>query len=247
MKGGFVPAGNEPKSWKFGSKVPYNRNLPEQDSITKNIEISARQRRGWGCKMDQGQKKEKVQERDKVQSCVQNKNEDKEMPKDKKVQKKNSPNTGRCVSFGKQNLTIWTKYLLDFMFYAGIVVTATLPFSIKKIGEIMPKLTEHYEELVIIYFVLGIAALVLVRELRRIFRTVLNENCFVQENVVSLRKMGNWSFFIALMLVMRCIVYVTVGVMTTVLVFVIAGLFSKVLACVFEEAVRYKEENDLTV
>jgi len=30
-------------------------------------------------------------------------------------------------------------------------------------------------------------------------------------------------------------------------VFGIAGLFSKVLAYVFEEAVRYKEENDLTI
>lgn len=146
-----------------------------------------------------------------------------------------------------QNLTIWTKYLLDFMFYAGIVVTATLPFSIKKIGEIQPKMVEHYEEMVIIYFVLGVAALVLIRELRRIFKTVLNENCFVQENVVSLRKMGNWSFFIALMLVVRSIVYVTVAAATTILVFVIAGLFSKVLACVFEKAVQYKEENDLTV
>ena len=32
-----------------------------------------------------------------------------------------------------------------------------------------------------------------------------------------------------------------------ILVFVIAGLFSKVLACVFREAVRYKLENDLTI
>ena len=32
-----------------------------------------------------------------------------------------------------------------------------------------------------------------------------------------------------------------------ILVFIIAGMFSKVLAMVFEEAVRYKEENDLTI
>ncbi len=178
--------------------------------------------------------------------------QDREMQKKKERQKNTevqgtAGNAGKNRSVSERNLTIWTKYLLDFMFYAGIVVTATLPFSIKKIGEEMPKLVEHYEEIVIIYFVLGVAALVLIRELRRIFRTVLNENCFVQENVVSLRKMGNWSFFIALMLVVRSIVYVTVAVMTTILVFVIAGLFSKVLACVFEKAVQYKEENDLTV
>ena len=147
----------------------------------------------------------------------------------------------------KKTLTVATKYLLDFMFYAGILVTATLPFSVKKIGEVMPQLIEHYEETVIIYFVLGVSACVLLRELRRIFRSVLAENCFVQENVVSLRKMGNWSFFIALMSVVRSIVYMTVAMAVVVLVFIIAGLFSKVLSYVFQQAVEYKEENDLTV
>lgn len=147
----------------------------------------------------------------------------------------------------KELLTKCTKYLLDFMFYAGIAVTATLPFTIKWVGQYLPRLLEHYQEVVIIYFVLGIAALVLIRELRRIFGTVLAGDCFVRENVVSLRKMGNWSFFIALMSVVRSIVYLTVAMAVVILVFVIAGLFSKVLALVFEQAVSFKEENDLTI
>lgn len=147
----------------------------------------------------------------------------------------------------KQLLTKWVKYLLDFMFYCGILVTVTLPFSLKFIQKYYEPLMENYEESVIIYFVLGVSALVLIRELRRIMRTVLNEDCFVMENVVSLRKMGNWSFFIAGMSVVRSIVYLTVAMLVVILVFVIAGLFSKVLAMVFEEAVHYKEENDLTI
>lgn len=144
-------------------------------------------------------------------------------------------------------LALGTKYLLDFMFYAGIAVTATLPFSVKKIGEYLPDAIEHYEETVIIYFVLGVSACVLIRQLRRIFHTVLAENCFVPENVASLQKMGNWSFFIALMSVVRSVVYATPAMAVVVLVFVIAGLFSKVLSDVFRQAVQYKEENDLTV
>ena len=147
----------------------------------------------------------------------------------------------------KRKLTRSTKYLLDFMFYSGIAVTASLPFSLKWLGQFLPSLEKYYEANVIIYFVLGIAAVVLIRELRKIFRTVLEEDCFVEENVVSLRKMGNWSFFIALMSVVRCIVFVTIAMGVVVLVFGIAGLFSKVLAYVFEEAVRYKEENELTI
>lgn len=147
----------------------------------------------------------------------------------------------------KQLLAKSVKYLLDAMFGIGILVTASLPFTIKWIGQYYEPVIENYQESVIIYFVLGVAALVLIRELRRIFRTVLNEDCFVMENVVSLRKMGNWSFFIAGMSVVRSIVYLTVAMLVVILVFVIAGLFSKVLAMVFEEAVRYKEENDLTI
>ena len=155
------------------------------------------------------------------------------------------------ISIGKQAITKGTKYLLDFMFYAGIVVTLSLPWSIRWIGNYFADVKEHYEELVIIYFVLGVAAVVLIRELRKIFRTVLDENCFVMENVVSLRKMGNWSFFIVGVSVVRSIVYMaaatTIVILVVILVFAIAGLFSKVLAMVFEEAVRYKEENDLTI
>ena len=158
-----------------------------------------------------------------------------------------SGTAGHNSLLNRQMLTIGVKYLLDAMFYIGILVTLSLPFSIKWIGQYYPPVIENYEETVIIYFVLGVAALVLIRELRRIFTTVINEDCFVMENVVSLRKMGNWSFFIALMSLVRSIVYLTVAMLVVILVFIIAGLFSKVLAMVFEEAVRYKEENDLTI
>ncbi len=147
----------------------------------------------------------------------------------------------------KQNLAKGTKYFLDFMFYCGILVTASLPLSVKWIGQYVEEIGAHYGELVIIYFVLGIAALVIIRELRRIFTTVLRADCFVADNVGSLHKMAKWSFFIVLLSVVRSIVYLTIAMLVVILVFTIAGLFSEVLASVFEEAVRYKEENDLTI
>lgn len=150
-------------------------------------------------------------------------------------------------------LTKWTKYLLDFMFYAGIAVIVTLPISVKFIGKLYQMklysnaVLDSYAEIVIVYFVLGVSAEALIWELRKIFKTVINGDCFVMENVESLKKMGNVSFFIAAMSVVRSIVYLTVAMLVVVCVFIIAGLFSKVLAQVFEQAVRYKEENDLTI
>ncbi len=147
----------------------------------------------------------------------------------------------------KYTWTKGTKYLLDFMFYSGILVTVSLPISLKYIGKYLEAVEEHYFPSVIIFAILGVLALLLVNELRKMFQTVLAENCFVPENVVSLRRMGDISFFIASMSAVRCVVYLTIAMLVVILVFIIAGMFSKVLAYVFEEAVRYKEENDLTI
>ena len=147
----------------------------------------------------------------------------------------------------RENVIRYTKYLLDILFWGIVVITVSLPITIKMLGEFIEKLQEHYWEASIIYIILGFAAGCILQELRKIFRTVLNKNCFVNENVISLNKMCKWSFFIAVMSIVRSLVYVTPAMLVVILVFIIAGLFSKVLSFVFEEAVGYKEENDYTI
>lgn len=147
----------------------------------------------------------------------------------------------------KETLIKFTKYFLDVMFFGGILVTAMLPFIIRFFGNYYQPYKDHYPELVIIYFVLGVAAVVILRELRKMIKTVVNKNCFVRENVESLNKMWKWSFFIVLICIARTVVYATMAMAVVILVFIIAGLFSKVLAYVFDEAVGYKEENDYTI
>lgn len=151
------------------------------------------------------------------------------------------------MNFKKETIIGFTKYLLDFMFFSGIVVTITLPVSIKVLEKYVGRIQGHYGEIVMIYFVLGVAALVIIGELRKLFQTVINKDCFVRENVISLNKMGNWSFFIVIMSIVRSIVFLTVAMLVVILVFSIAGLFSKVLSLVFEEAIDFKEENELTI
>jgi len=140
-----------------------------------------------------------------------------------------------------------TKYLVDIMFWAGIVVTLTLPLSVKWAGKYLEGLAENYGEVVTIYFVLGILALAIIWELRKMFRTVLAKDCFVRENVASLKHMSYYSCLIVLMSIVRSIVYTTIAMMVVILVFIIAGLFCQVLAQIFDEAINYKEENDLTI
>ena len=147
----------------------------------------------------------------------------------------------------KDKLTLFTKFLLDFMFYAGIVVIVTLPLSIKFYGRFNTYFAENYYSLCVIFFLSGIFAVLILQQLRKMFGTVLNDDCFVRENVASLEKMSIYSFFIAVITACRLFIYLTPAVLIIILVFVIAGLFSKVLAGVFDKAVTYKQENDLTI
>ena len=90
-------------------------------------------------------------------------------------------------------------------------------------------------------------ALLIIWELRKMMLTVLDNNCFVAANVQSLIRMSRYAVLIAVFMLGSNLSAptLTAGAMT--LVFIIAGLFSRVLAGVFQEAVRCKEENDLTI
>lgn len=147
----------------------------------------------------------------------------------------------------KDGVTRFTKVLLDIMFWGGIVVTVTLPVTIYLYGRINSYFERYYLAQLILFFASGVLAVLIIGELRKMFRTVLEDNCFIRENVISLKRMGNYSFFIAAVTVLRAFLYLTPAIGVVFLVFIIAGLFSKVLAQVFDKAVTYKLENDLTI
>lgn len=147
----------------------------------------------------------------------------------------------------KDKLTLFTKFLLDFMFYAGIVVIVTLPLSIRFYGRFNSYFAENYYSLCLLFFLSGIFAVLILQQLRKMFCSVLNDDCFIRENVESLNKMSIYSFFIAVITACRLFLYLTPAVFVVILVFVIAGLFSRVLAKVFDRAISYKLENDLTI
>lgn len=147
----------------------------------------------------------------------------------------------------KSKLTIITKLILDMMFYGGIIITIGVPFLYRLAMRFSDNIEEHYVALCIILMICGIFAVLIIGELRKMFKTVLNDDCFVMENVTCLKRMGNYSFCIAATTLPRFIIYVNSAVFVVIIVFIIAGLFSKVLAEVFDKAVSYKLENDLTI
>lgn len=146
-----------------------------------------------------------------------------------------------------KKVVFFTKLILDFMFYSGSVICITIPFTFKVVGNYYKTFEIYYLEMCVLFFLSGLFAILIIKELRRMFVTVIKEDCFVESNVISLKKMGKYSFLIAVITLIRLFIVLTPATIIIILVFTIAGLFSLVLSRVFEEAIRYKIENDLTI
>ncbi len=146
-----------------------------------------------------------------------------------------------------KSLARFTKHLLDFMFWSGIVLTASLPWLFRFAGRFYPNLANYYVFNVALFMLSGAGAVLIIYELRRMFKTVLLDDCFVRSNVISLRRMGFYSLGVAAVTAARLLLIFTPAMLIIVLVFFIAALFSFVLAGVFDKAVSYKLENDLTI
>ena len=142
-------------------------------------------------------------------------------------------------------LVRFTKGLLDIMFYMGMAITAAIPVLFHYVGMYIETFRTYYVVQCMLYMASGVLALLLVLELRRMFATVLADDAFVMENAASLKRMGKCSFLI--LSVLRLFVAFTPATAVIIIVFSIAGLFCFVLCLVFEQAIRYKQENDLTI
>ena len=164
------------------------------------------------------------------------------------IQIKENNNMNKEDMMRKNGFVSFTKYFLDFMFFAGILVEITLPFTLRMAGKYYSaEIGRQYIPMLIIFGISGICGLIIVFCLRKMMRTVTEKNCFVSENTRSLKVMGRVSLMITVLFLVKSVLIPTPASFIIVLTFFIAGMFSHVLSLVFEEAVRFKEENDLTI
>ena len=142
----------------------------------------------------------------------------------------------------------FTKYVLDIMYFGGFVVLITLPATIKFLGKYYSSvITKNFTLMLFVFGISGILGILIIGQLRRMMRTVIEDSCFVYGNVESLHKMAMMSIGIVIMFIFKLFFVPTPATGIIILVFFIAALFSQVLADVFEKSVNYKEENDLTI
>jgi len=89
----------------------------------------------------------------------------------------------------------FTKWLLDIMFYVGAVLTVMIPWLFRIFGRYMETFRKYYVAQCLVYMISGVLCLKIVYELRKMFRTILDGDAFVEANARSLKLMSKCSFF----------------------------------------------------
>lgn len=138
--------------------------------------------------------------------------------------------------------------MLHLIFFGGAGILVSLPWTVKWYMGVMPyESAGNYAFLLAFFAITGVFALMIVYQLIRIFRTLNRHDPFQWDNVRSLKRMALASFLISAGYVVKMIFFNSFLTVILVMVFVIAGFFSIILAEVFRQAVAVKEENDLTI
>jgi hypothetical protein len=143
----------------------------------------------------------------------------------------------------------FTKTLIDVLFFAGIITCLLVPFLVYYFRGVSPMLSAAPGRTIAVLLVSGTLAVYILWEFRCIFRTIVNResNPFITANVTSLRRIAAASAAISVTYVLKCLYWFTMATAIIIIIFALATLFCLVLADVFEQAVTYKQENDLTV
>jgi len=144
----------------------------------------------------------------------------------------------------EEKIIKFTKIILDIMYFSGMIVVVTLPFTLKLAGEYYSvAIAQNYYKMLVVFAVSSIFGI----QLRKMMKTVICDDCFVWQNVKSLEIMSVCSFSISILFILKVFFVPTPATLIIILVFFIAALFCIVLSCVFRQAINYKEENDLTI
>ena len=147
---------------------------------------------------------------------------------------------------GKKSLSNFIEVCLKIIFVVGLIIYITLPFLLNKYVELFNPVLKYVPALVILY-VSGLPALIIVYKFIKIFSTLKQDNPFTMENVKYLKAISVCSLIIAIEYIIGMFFIVSIFEIILIAVFIIVWLGGYILSELLRKAIEYKEENDLTI
>lgn len=139
------------------------------------------------------------------------------------------------------------KWLLDILLIIGILFLIGFPLILNSHLNIYKYYPSVEKQMYIILILTDLAIIFVIHELRKIYKTIIQETPFILKNVKSLYRMGIASFSLALVFFIKLFIFKTFLTYMMLLILIIAGCFSFTLSGLFQKAYEVKEENDLTI
>lgn len=148
-----------------------------------------------------------------------------------------------------------TYVLITSLLMLNVLILVTLPWIISNVIKIeigygyasIEQNFNMYIYFLLILYVSGSCALLILNDLRLIFKSCIKEEVFIRSNVTRLYRMALITTIIAVLFFSKIFVVNSIMTMIIVFVFFMASVFCFIISLLFDQAVDYKEEIDLTI
>ncbi len=152
---------------------------------------------------------------------------------------------------GKRSLSFIMEVILVGIMAVNIAVLIFLPYITDYYLEMLYNANIVYHNakliLLLILYPCGILSFLVEFNLKKMFNTLVKKDPFVQSNVKSLKVMGSSMVCVTVFLVAKILLMNSIMTMMGSLASALLAVFCFVLADVFQQAVYYKEDNELTI
>ncbi len=149
---------------------------------------------------------------------------------------------------GRKGVSGILSILFLLLLIAGAVIYATIPFWLKgyldwrKVESV-----QYYYDMLLLLYLAGIPAMAILWQSWRLMRNVNKGKAFLRENARYLFWIGVSSAVISLLFIIFIPHILSIFSVVIVIIFILLSLIGFVLSELFTIAVRYKEENELTI
>ena len=149
----------------------------------------------------------------------------------------------------KKSITHYiAKTVIDVLFVLSIICVAATPMLSRWLfGWIRYSASDYLLPFTLILFFSGICCVYILFNLKKMYRSLLSGNPFIDENVRHLRKIAVACAVISLIYIIKCLFMFTFATIVIAAVFVVGCLFCLTLKDLFKQAINYKSENELTI
>lgn len=148
---------------------------------------------------------------------------------------------------GRKSLSSFVQVMLEVVFILGIGVILTLPWDLTWYLNNFEVRQDVYYPMLVILYVSGVLALIVVYKFTRLFKALSDNKPFVFENAKLLKQISICCFLISIIYIAGIFIFQSVFPVIIFMIFTVGWIGMYILSELFKQAVKYKEENDLTI